>query len=65
VLEGSAVLDALRGLPARHREEFVLRYYADLSDAGIATVLGIRTSAVKSHAARGLSALRTVLAHEP
>jgi len=64
-LEGSAVVDALRGLAARQREALVLRYYADLSDAGIATVMGIRRGAVKGHTARGMSALHSVLEQEP
>jgi RNA polymerase sigma-70 factor (sigma-E family) len=60
-LERSAVIDALRKLPARQREAIVLRYYADLSEAQIASAMGISRGAVKSHTARGLSFLRTVL----
>jgi RNA polymerase sigma-70 factor (sigma-E family) len=60
-LEGSVLLDALRGLPLRQREALVLRYYADLSEADIANAMGISRGAVKSHTARGMSALRTVL----
>ena len=36
LLERSAVVAALRGLPDRQREAIVLRYYADLSEAEIA-----------------------------
>lgn len=61
VLEYEAVLAALRGLPARQREALVLRYYADLSEAEIAEAMGISRGAVKSHAARGVAALRGVL----
>ncbi len=61
LLERSAVVDALRTLPARQREALVLRYYADLSEADIARVMGISRGAVKSHTARGMAALRTVL----
>jgi len=39
----------------------VLRYYLDLSEAGIADALGISRGAVKSHASRGIAALRTSL----
>jgi DNA-directed RNA polymerase specialized sigma24 family protein len=39
----------------------VLRYYVDLSEAEIADTLGVSRGAVKSHAARGISALRTAL----
>lgn len=60
-LERSAVLDALRELPVRQREALVLRYYADLSEAQIAEAMGISRGAVKSHTARGMAALRSVL----
>jgi RNA polymerase sigma-70 factor (sigma-E family) len=60
-LECSAVIAALRGLPTRQREVIVLRYYADLSVADIATVMGICRAAVKRHMARGMTALRTAL----
>ena len=64
LLERSAVVAALRGLPDRQREALVLRYYADLSEAEIATAMGISRGAVKSHTARGMSALRTALEQE-
>jgi RNA polymerase sigma-70 factor (sigma-E family) len=57
----STLLSALRTLPARQREVLVLRYYAGLSDAQIASAMGISKSAVKSHTARAMSALRTEL----
>jgi RNA polymerase sigma-70 factor (sigma-E family) len=55
------VLAALRALPRRQRETLVLRYYSDLSEAQIADALGISPGAVKSHAFRGLAALRNLL----
>jgi RNA polymerase sigma-70 factor (sigma-E family) len=55
------VLDALRELPDRQREVLALRYYLDLSEAQIADTLGISRGAVKSHASRGVSALRHLL----
>jgi RNA polymerase sigma-70 factor (sigma-E family) len=61
LLERSAVVAALRELPDRQREAIVLRYYADLSEAEIATAMGISRGAVKSHTARGMTALRTAL----
>ncbi len=61
LLERSAVIAALRALPARQREALVLRYYADMSEAQIASAMGISRGAVKSHTARGMSALRNVL----
>ncbi|WP_245929885.1 SigE family RNA polymerase sigma factor [Allonocardiopsis opalescens] len=60
-LERSAVIEALRGLPRRQREALVLRYYGDLSEAQIADAMGISKGAVKSHTARGMAALRSVL----
>ena len=57
----AAVIDALGRLPARQREALVLRYYADLSEAEIANAMGISRGAVKSHTARGMTALRNVL----
>jgi RNA polymerase sigma-70 factor (sigma-E family) len=52
LLERQAVVAALRGLPERQREVIVLRYYTDLSEAVIATVMGI---------SRGMAGLRVVL----
>src|SRR3984893_824983 len=64
LLERHAVVAALRGLPERQREAIVLRYYADLSEAEIAATMGISRGAVKSHTARGMSALRAALEQE-
>jgi RNA polymerase sigma-70 factor (sigma-E family) len=64
LLERSAVVAALRELPERQREAIVLRYYADLSEAEIATAMGISRGAVKSHTARGMASLRTALEQE-
>jgi RNA polymerase sigma-70 factor (sigma-E family) len=61
LLERSAVIAALRGLPDRQREAIVLRYYADLSEADIASTMGISRGAVKSHTARGMAALKSAL----
>ena len=64
LLERSAVVAALRHLPDRQREAIVLRYYADLSEAEIAAAMKISRGAVKSHTARGMTALRTALEQE-
>ena len=64
VLDGErrvAVLDAMRGLPARQREVLALRYFLDLSEAEIADTLRISRGAVKSHSSRGVAALRSHL----
>jgi RNA polymerase sigma-70 factor (sigma-E family) len=58
----SAVLNAMRQLPARQREVMAMRYYLDLSETEIAETLGISRGAVKSHASRGAATLRTLLA---
>jgi len=55
--DGPRVLSALRALPERQREVLALRYYLDLSEAEIATTLGISAGSVKTHAHRGLAAL--------
>jgi RNA polymerase sigma-70 factor (sigma-E family) len=52
---------ALRVLPRRQREVLVLRYYADLDVAQIATTLRITPSAVRSSNSRGLAALARAL----
>jgi len=64
LLERSAVVAALRDLPERQREAIVLRYYGDLSEAEIASAMGISRGAVKSHTARGMAALRAALEQE-
>jgi RNA polymerase sigma-70 factor (sigma-E family) len=61
VTDRRAVLDALAALPERQREVLVLRYYGDLSEADIASALGVSAGAVKSYASRGVQALRPVL----
>jgi RNA polymerase sigma-70 factor (sigma-E family) len=61
LFERSAVVTALRTLPARQREALVLRFYGDLSEAQIAATMGISKGAVKSHTARAMTALRSVL----
>lgn len=60
----AVVLDALAALPTRQREVLVLRHYLDLSEADIATTLGISRGAVKSHASRAAAALRLRLTLE-
>jgi RNA polymerase sigma-70 factor (sigma-E family) len=60
-LQQQRILACLNELPRRQREVLVLRYYGQLSEAEIAEALGISKGAVKSHASRGLHALRPVL----
>jgi RNA polymerase sigma-70 factor (sigma-E family) len=60
-LEREDLIRALHRLPRRQREVLVLRYYVDLSEAQIADTIGISRGAVKSHASRGMAALRLSL----
>ena len=59
----SRMLTALRSFPAAQREALVLSYYADMPEARVARVMGIRPGAVRSHLAAGLSALQAATAH--
>lgn len=51
---------ALGALPKRQRDVVVLRYLADLTERETAAILGISLGAVKQHASRGLTALRSL-----
>lgn len=53
----AGLADAVAALPYRQRAVLVLRYYADLSEAEIATALGCRAGTVKSLASRALARL--------
>jgi len=55
---------ALLQLPVRQRTVIVLRYYADLPDQRIAQMMQTSPATVRSQAARGLAALRPMLASE-
>jgi RNA polymerase sigma-70 factor (sigma-E family) len=56
------LIAALRDVPRRQRACLVLRFYEDMSVAQTAAVLGCSEGTVKSQTARGLTALRDVLA---
>ena len=64
LLNRSAVITALQELPTRQRQALVLRYYAGLSEAQIASTMGITRGAVKRYVSRAMSALRAMLAGE-
>lgn len=64
LLEREQVVAALRRLPERQRQALVLRYYGDFSEAEIATAMGISKGAVKSHTARGMAALKSIIAEQ-
>jgi RNA polymerase sigma factor (sigma-70 family) len=53
--------DVLLGLPPRQRTAVVLRYFCDMDDDGIATLLDCRPATVRSLVSRGLANLREVM----
>ena len=55
------VLEAVKELPQRQREVLVLRYWADMSEADIATATGISRGTVKSASSRGLRSVARTL----
>lgn len=61
---GAVVREALARLPRQQRAVLVLRYCEDLSEAEVAQVLGCSAGTVKTHAHRGVRALREVLGSE-
>jgi RNA polymerase sigma-70 factor (sigma-E family) len=61
---GALVRQALAGLPRQQRAVLVLRYCEDLSEAEVAEILGCSVGTVKTHAHRGVAALRERLGGE-
>ncbi|MCA1691013.1 MAG: sigma factor-like helix-turn-helix DNA-binding protein [Acidimicrobiales bacterium] len=61
LLGADELLDALSCLPPTRRAAVVLRYYEDLSEADIASALGVRPGTVKSMLHRSLQQLREVI----
>ncbi|PYC85052.1 SigE family RNA polymerase sigma factor [Streptomyces tateyamensis] len=60
-LERDQLKTALQSLQRRQREVLVLRYYADMTEAQVAELLGISVGAVKAYGSRGLAALRVLM----
>jgi RNA polymerase sigma factor (sigma-70 family) len=58
----TAVLTALRRLPARQREVIVLRVFLDLDIDTTARELGLAAGTVRAHLSRAMTALRNELA---
>jgi RNA polymerase sigma-70 factor (sigma-E family) len=52
---------ALARLPRRQRETVILRYLGDQSEQQTAAAMGVSVGSVKTHASRGLAALREVI----
>lgn len=61
-IDHAVTMSALNLLAPRQRQVLALRFFADMSEAQIAAVLGISTGTVKTHTSRGLTALRPALA---
>lgn len=59
--EVDETLTALAGLRPRQRAALVLRFYADLPEAEIASALGCRPGTVKSLVSRGLAELKETI----
>jgi len=57
----TAILTALRGLPARQREVVALRVFLDLDIDATARQLGIAPGTVRAHLSRAMTALRSEL----
>ncbi|MFJ4880241.1 SigE family RNA polymerase sigma factor [Streptomyces sp. NPDC088745] len=60
-LERDALIKAMRGLQRRQREVLSLRYFADMTEAQVADVLGISLGSVKAYGSRGIAALRVAM----
>ena len=58
---GALVRSVLARLPRQQRAVLVLRYIEDLPEASVADLLGVSVGTVKTHAHRGLRALRASL----
>jgi RNA polymerase sigma-70 factor (sigma-E family) len=61
---GTLVREALAGLSRQQRAVLVLRYCEDLPEAEVAEILGCSVGTVKTHAHRGIAALRERLGGE-
>jgi RNA polymerase sigma-70 factor (sigma-E family) len=61
VLARDQMWKLMAGLPRAQRAVLVLRFYCDLPDDEIATLLGCGMSTVRSQAARALAKMRTML----
>lgn len=61
LLERDELIRAMRNLQRRQREVLVLRYFADMTEAQVAEVLGLSLGSVKAYGSRGIAALRVAM----
>ena len=57
----AAIEDAVKALPARQREAFMLRYWEELDVSETAKVMGCSEGSVKTHCSRATHALAKAL----
>ena len=57
----AAIEEAIRGLPNRQREAFMLRYWEELDVGETAKVMGCSEGSVKTHCSRATHALAKIL----
>jgi RNA polymerase sigma-70 factor (sigma-E family) len=65
VVDRDLLLRALAAVPPKQRAVLVLRFWEDLPDAAIATILNCSLATVRSQASRGLDRLRQVAGADP
>jgi RNA polymerase sigma factor (sigma-70 family) len=58
-------VEFVQTLPCKQRAVVVLRFYEDMSEAEVATLLGISVGTVKSQSSRALAALRERVHTQP
>ena len=61
VVDRLTMFQAIQALPVRQRTAIVLRFYEDLPEADIATVMSCRPGTARSLISRGMAALRSEL----
>ena len=60
----SELIDAVAGLPYKHRVVLALRYWVDLPEAEIAEIVGVRPATVRSITVRALARLKKELPND-